>query len=273
MAGCWPGCRFKGKGPERFVETLILALLVGASTGLLLGLVGGGGSILTVPALIYLLGQRVGPATTISLAVVGLTAAFGSFQKYRRQRDSIRLDYALVLALLGLVGAQAGNWLNKTLPDKVTLGGFAVLMIAVAGLMLRPPKLGFVASEKLVHVRARWLRAGSIGLGLGFLTGLFGVGGGFLIVPALVLLLDFPMRYAAATSLVVIALNSLSALAGRWPLSGFDPYLAATLVVTGIAGTWAGNKFADRIPDKTLRKIFAWLVIGLGIYIGWQALK
>ena len=249
--------------------TFILALVVGAFSGLLLGLVGGGGSILTVPALIYLLGQRVGPATTISLAVVGLNAAFGGFQKYRQQRDSLCLDYALALALLGLVGAQAGNWLNKTLPEKVTLGGFALLMLIVAGLMLHPPKLSQVEGEELSPLRNRWLWVGSIGLGLGFLTGLFGVGGGFLIVPALVLLLDFPMRYATATSLVIIALNSISALAGRWPLAGFDTGLALTLVVSGIAGIWAGSKLADRIPDKTLRKLFAWLVIGLGLYIGW----
>ena len=253
--------------------TFILALIVGAFTGLLLGLVGGGGSILTVPALIYLLEQGVGPATTISLAVVGLNAAFGSFQKYRRQRTSIRLDYALAMAVSGLVGAQAGNWLNKTLPEKVTLGGFGLLMLLVAVLMLRPPRLSLLSAEKLPPLRERWLRVGSIGLGLGFLTGLFGVGGGFLIVPALVLLLNFPMRYATATSLVVIALNSFSALVGRWPLAGFDVGLALTLVITGIAGTWAGSKFADRIPDKTLRKVFAWLVIGLGLYIGWQALR
>ncbi len=254
------------------METFILALVVGACTGLLLGLVGGGGSILTVPALIYLLGQHVGPATTISLAVVGLNAAFGGLQKYRKQPDAIRLDYALALALLGLVGTQAGNWLNKTLPEKVTLGGFALLVIVVAGLMLRPPKLNPLMAEELPPLRHRWLRVGIIGLGLGFLTGLFGVGGGFLIVPALVLLLGFPMHYATGTSLVVIALNSISALAGRWPLAGFDGGLALTLMATGIAGTWAGSKFADRIPDKTLRKGFAWLVIALGLYIGWQAL-
>ncbi len=249
-----------------------MALVVGACTGLLLGLVGGGGSILTVPALIYLLEQRVGPATTISLAVVGLNAAFGGFQKYRRQHDSIRLDYALALALLGLVGTQAGNWLNKTLPDHVTLGGFALLMIVVAILMLRPPKFKAGVAGELASVRTRWLRVGIIGVGLGFLTGLFGVGGGFLIVPALVLLLDFPMRFATGTSLVVIALNSLSALAGRWPLTGFDGGLALTLIATGLAGTWVGSKFADRIPEKTLRKVFAWMVIALGFYIGWQAL-
>ncbi len=253
--------------------TLILALVVGAISGLLLGLVGGGGSILTVPALVYLLGQRVGPATTISLAVVGLNAAFGGWQKYRKQPGSIRLDYALSMALSGLVGAQAGNWLNKTLPERVTLGGFALLMIMVAGLMLRPPKLSPARPEELPLLRKNWLRVGSIGLGLGFLTGLFGVGGGFLIVPALVLLLDFPMHYATGTSLVVIALNSVSALIGRWPLTGFDTGLTLTLVISGIAGTWAGSRLSDRIPDKILRKVFAWLVIGLGLFIGWQALS
>lgn len=255
------------------MDTLIIALVVGAITGLLLGLVGGGGSILTVPALIYLLGLGVGPATTISLAVIGLTAAFGTLQKYREQRDAIRLDYALALALLGLAGAQAGNWLNRALPEKVTLGGFGLLMLVVAGLMLLPPKLNPLPGEELPGLRKRWLCVGVIGLGLGFMTGLFGVGGGFLIVPALVLRLNFPVRYAAATSLVVITLNSLSALLGRWPMAGFDIDLALTLVVAGIAGTWGGSKLARRIPDKTMRKLFAWLVIVLGLYMGWQALS
>ncbi len=247
--------------------------MIGAVTGLVMGLVGGGGSILSVPALIYLLGQRVGPATTISLAVVGLTAAFGSFQKYRQQPGSIRSDYALTMALLGLVGAQAGNWLNKTLPERVTLVGFAMLMLIVATLMLRPPKLNSDRSEELRPVRERRLLVSMIGLGLGFMTGLFGVGGGFLIVPALVLLLDFPMRYATGTSLLVIALNSFSALIGRWPLAGFDSGLALALLFTGIVGSWAGSRMSDSIPDKTLRKMFAWLVIGLGVYIGWRAVS
>ncbi|HEX2910138.1 MAG TPA: sulfite exporter TauE/SafE family protein [Chloroflexia bacterium] len=254
------------------MSTIILALVVGAVTGLMLGLVGGGGSILTVPALIYLLGQGVGPATTISLVVVGANAAFGGIQRYRHNSKAIRLDYAFALAATGLIGAQAGNWLNRNLPDKVTLGAFALLMLLVAGLMLRPPRLAKMENVVVPALGHRWVRVGLIGLGLGFMTGLFGVGGGFLIVPALVLLLDFPMSFATGTSLVVIALNSLSALLGRWPLAGLDLGLALTLIATGFAGTWLGGKLAHRMQDKTLRIVFAWMIVALSFYIGARVL-
>lgn len=258
------------------MATIFLALLIGLSTGLLLGLVGGGGSILTVPALIYLLGMGVGPATTISLVVVGANAAFGAWQQHRRQQQTgsgstLRVDYALVLGVCGLLGTQAGNWLNRTLPEQMTLLGFALLMLAVAFLMLKP-SLHKIPSTELPGLGQTWLKTGLIGLGLGFLTGLFGVGGGFLIVPALILLLSFPMRLASATSLLVIALNSFSALLGRWPLPGLDLGLAAALLVAGLSGTALGARVASKLPDKTLRKIFVWLVLALGIYMIFRTL-
>ncbi len=246
--------------------SILLALSIGLVTGLLLGLVGGGGSILTVPALVYLVGVGVGPATTISLFVVGANAAYGAARQWRVNRGNLKVGYALALASTGLIGAQVGNWVNRILPDRLLLAGFAFLMLLVAILMLRPPKLSNVKIE-LAPLNQHWLKAGVIGLGLGFLTGLFGVGGGFLIVPALVLLLGFGMRSATATSLLVIALNSASALVGRWPLAGFDPGLAITLLAAGLAGTTLGGKLGDRAPDKMLRLAFAWVVIGLGIYI------
>ncbi|NWJ46975.1 MAG: sulfite exporter TauE/SafE family protein [Chloroflexi bacterium] len=241
----------------------IVTLAIGLITGLLLGLVGGGGSILTVPALIYLLGIGISPATTISLFVVGTNAVYGAV---RQRGSNLNVSYALALASTGLAGAQIGNWLNRTLPDRLLMAGFALLMLLVAGLMLRPPKLSNLRNEP-APLKLLWFKVGLIGLGLGFLTGLFGVGGGFLIVPSLVLLLGFPMRSAAATSLLVIALNSFSALAGRWPLVGFDPALAFTLLAAGLVGTTVGAKLAKLIPDKTLRFIFAWVVIAIGIYI------
>ncbi len=248
------------------MSSIILAIVIGLTTGLLLGLVGGGGSILTVPALIYLLGMSLSPATTTALVVVGANAAYGALRK-QCQGSPLRVDYALALGSTGLIGAQLGNWLNHTLPERVTLLGFALLMLAVASLMLKPPRLKTSKTVLVPGLRQLWLKVGLIGLGLGFLTGLFGVGGGFLIVPALVLLLNFPMQLASATSLLVIALNSLSALLGRWPLPGLDLGLAASLLLAGMTGTTLGSKLANKLPDKTLRKIFAWLVIGLGIYM------
>ncbi len=203
-------------------------------------------------------------------AAVYTGLAYGAARPASTNRPNLKASYALALALTGLAGTQAGNWLNRILPDRLLLGGFALLMVLVASLMLRPLKLSKMP-DKLAPLKEIWLRIGIIGLGLGFLTGLFGVGGGFLIVPALVLLLNFPMRAASSTSLLVIAFNSASALLGRWPLPGFDPVLALILLAAGLAGTTVGAKLADRLPDKTLRIIFAWLVIGLGFYIAARA--
>ncbi|MBN9391461.1 MAG: sulfite exporter TauE/SafE family protein [Chloroflexi bacterium] len=255
------------------MASFFVALAIGLTTGLILALVGGGGSILTVPALLYLLGMSIGPATTTSLVVVGANAAFGAWRVYRRNGLSVlRVDYGVALGLSGLIGTQVGNWLNHTLPAQVTLLGFALLMLAVAIPMLRPPRLETKNAE-ISKPGANWLKVGLIGLGLGFLTGLFGVGGGFLIVPALTLLLGFPMRQASATSLLVIFINSLSALLGRWPLDGLDWGLLAALLVGGVTGTWLGGNLGHKLADKKLRQIFAWLVVIIGVYIAWQALK
>ena len=254
------------------MTTLVFALLIGLVTGLILSLVGGGGSILTVPALLYLLGMGIGPATTTSLVVVGANAAYGAWHQYRRYGPTVlRIDYGIALGVTGLLGTQVGNWLNRNLPGQLTLLGFALLMIAVAVPMLRPPRLESKQAE-IEHPRKNLLKIVLIGLGLGFLTGLFGVGGGFLIVPALVLFLGFPMRQASATSLLVIFINSLSALLGRWPLAGLDLGLLALLLLGGIVGTRLGGTLGHKLPDKTLRRIFAWLVIVVGIYMAWQVL-
>jgi uncharacterized protein len=254
--------------------SLLLAVIVGLTTGVLLGLLGGGGSILAVPALIYLLDLKVGPATTVSLIVVGLNSVYGVFRHWRRAPQTLKVDYALALGATGLFGTQVGNWLNHTLPERLLLGSFALMMLLVAGLMLRPPRLNQGVNIKPVipSLGSNWFKVGLVGLGLGFLTGLFGVGGGFLIVPALVLLLGFGMRMAAATSLLVIVLNSFSALVGRWPLVGLDFGLISILLVAGLFGLTAGNKLAERLPEKTLRRVFAWVIVAIAGYVAFRAL-
>lgn len=254
----------------------ILMLLVGAVTGLLLGLVGGGGSILTVPALVILLDMNATVATTTALVVVGFNAAYGAFRQSRSQPELLQIRCALVLGLVGLIGTQVGNWLNHKLSEQFLLTGFAILMLIIALLMLRPIKLD-QNHEQLACLRRgqNWADRTKIlgaGFGLGFLTGLFGVGGGFLIVPALVLLLGFAIKTAGATSLLIITLNSLAALAGRYPWSGLDWALALILLGMGIAGTHIGGRLAARLEAKTLRKVFAWLVIGLGSYMLYRSL-
>lgn len=250
---------------------MILAWLGAISIGLSLGLLGSGGSILTVPVLIYLVGQDEKVAIAGSLAVVGTIALAGALQYLR----SGQVDWRNVgwFGVPGMIGTWIGAMIAAYISGLVQLALFAGVMLLAAVMMLRGNGL---ADDSISEPRERW-KIAIDGLGVGALTGLVGVGGGFLIVPALVLLGGLNMHRAVATSLVIIALKSysgfikyLSVLSDQglqldWPILG---------VVTGlgIAGSWAGNKLAGRIPQKTLRKIFGVFLVLMGIYILWQTL-
>src|SRR5581483_10609943 len=179
---------------------------------------GAGGSILTVPILVYALGVPVQAATGTSLAIVGLNAAAGAADQLRRGRVLPRTG--LAFGASGLVGALAGAWLNHQLQGEVVLVLFSLLMVGAAAAMLRRrPADRSDGFEERYDARG-WLRLAAVGLGIGFLSGFFGVGGGFLIVPALVLVLGLPMRYAVGTSLLAIALNAVWGLAGHLSFGG-----------------------------------------------------
>ena len=210
---------------------LIVAIPVGLLIGLSLGALGGGGSILTVPALVYLLGMDTRAATTGSLIIVGVTAVFGMLA--HRRDGHVRVLQGMVFGALGAAGAVAGTRLSLAVPPDVLLAGFAVLMLAVAALMLTrrrvPAAAGGTGSRRTGavgradhHLHPRFVcacpRAAKVlvaAVAVGLMTGFFGVGGGFLVVPALVLALDFPMPVAVGTSLLVIAINSATSLVAR----------------------------------------------------------
>lgn len=189
--------------------TVLLAVVFGSLIGLLLGLVGGGGSILTVPILVYVLDQGVHEATATSLVIVGATALIGAVPHARAGRVAIRT--ALLFGGSGIAGAFAGTALNARVSGPVILLLFGLLMLAVAARMAvgSRPVPGEVDDAPLIGFR--WEVVAS-GLVVGVLTGFFGVGGGFLIVPALVLVLGLPMRLAVGTSLVVIAINAAAGI-------------------------------------------------------------
>ena len=234
--------------------------------GVSLGLLGSGGSILTVPVLVYLLGQDEKVAIAGSLAIVGTIALAGSLQ-YLRSR---LIDYraVIVFGIPGMAGTYLGAWSAKFVPGVAQLALFALVMLLASYFMLRPPKLNVAKPQT---PRAGWKIAAD-GLAVGLLTGLVGVGGGFLIVPALVLLGGLTMHKAVATSLVIIALKSYS---------GFVKYLdvldqqnleldwSAIGLVTGlgIAGSFLGSLLATRIPQRKLQQTFGAFLIVMGIYI------
>lgn len=248
----------------------LLPLLFGAAIGLSLGAIGGGGSILTVPILVYVIGQEAHAATATSLAVVGATSLAGAIPHWRAGRVS--LATALPFGLAGIGGAFVGAWMNHLVPGRLILGLFGILMLLVAARMIVASRLPLPVRGGAAVVTAggdweRWLRVAVAGLTVGLLTGFFGVGGGFLIVPALVLVLGFGMRSAVGTSLVVIAINSASGLLAHLRYGGIDVGLSLLFVVGGVVGALLGAAVAGRVDERRLQRWFAALVVAVGIWL------
>ncbi len=183
-------------------------MALGFAIGGSLGLLGGGGSILTVPALVYVVGQSPQAAIATSLAIVGANSGLGAWFHFRQ--GTLKWKVALLFGLAGMVAAYPAAQLSRHLPGGLLLVTFAALMLVVGAVMLLRRE-----SDTSGHTPHGWLSILAGGLAVGAMTGLLGVGGGFLIVPALILLVGLPMKEAVGTSLAVIALNSASALAGH----------------------------------------------------------
>jgi uncharacterized protein len=233
--------------------------------GVSLGLLGSGGSILTVPVLVYLVGQDEKVAIAGSLFIVGSIALAGSLQFIRA--GFINWRSVATFGLPGMAGTYLGAALAAYVSGLTQLALFAVVMLLASYLMLRPIKL----TEGSHTPRAMWKIAGD-GLVVGIITGLVGVGGGFLIVPALVLLGGLSMHHAVATSLVIIALKSFSGfykyldvlseqdLSRDWPVLWL-------ITVLGIAGSIVGSRLARRVHQDRLKRWFGYFLIVMGIYI------
>lgn len=235
------------------------ALLAGGAVGLSLGALGGGGSVLAVPALIYLLGFTPAAATTASLLIVAATSATALFAHARA--GTVRWKPGAAFAAAGLVPAALAGAAAARLPQSALTVAFAAVAAAAAAGMLRPERGTATAGTGLP---ARPARAAGAGAGLGALTGLLGVGGGFLAVPALVTVLAFEMRAAVGTSLLVISVNSLASLAVR---SGsavpVDWGVVAPFTAAAILGAWDGRRLASRISGRLLRRLFGALLLAV----------
>ena len=249
------------------------ALGLGAVIGLLLGLFGGGGSILAVPALVYGAGQPLTAAVPTSLLVVGISSAVALLPRIRAQQ--IRWRIAAIVGGAGAGAAFAGAAVNRLLDPRVVLIGFAALMVAAALQMLRgdgEPGGDCALPGGAVNWRGCLPKAIGTGLTVGFLTGLFGVGGGFLIVPALVLLLGLPMPSAVGTSLVIIMLNSAAGFAAHTGDAAIDYRITGAFTPAAIAGSLAASRLGTRLPANRLRPAFAYLVIAVAALVVAQAL-
>jgi uncharacterized membrane protein YfcA len=279
--------------PTRVAASVPLGFLIGLS----LGALGGGGSILAVPALVYGAGETSHVATTTSLIVVGVSALVGTMGHLRAGR--VRLIWGLTFGLVGIGGSYLGSASSQAVPDDVLLLAFAgLILVAAWRLRGRPVETPCHAKQHTSartiiqapgdavsantsgpdpappaktpdHARtamgtaARVVIAGTV---VGFLTGFFGVGGGFVVVPALVLTLGYEMPVAVGTSLVVIALSSAEGLLFRLSSGDVDWAVAIPFTAAAIAGVLLGDGIAARVPAARLTTWFVWLMVAVALY-------
>lgn len=243
---------------------LILVLALSVVIGLSLGVLGGGGSILTVPILVYVGGFEAKEAIAASLFVVGVTSAVSVLSHARGGRVMWRTG--LIFGAAGMAGAFVGGLLGGHIPGQILLIAFAIMMVATSVAMLRGRKKKNDGAPPVRHELplGRVLLDGAV---VGLVTGLVGAGGGFLVVPALVLLGGLPMSVAVGTSLVVIAMKSFAGLAGYLTTVQLDWGITLGVTAAAIVGTLAGSRLAGRIPEAALRKAFGWFVLAMGTFV------
>jgi uncharacterized membrane protein YfcA len=251
------------------MASLPALIAYGLFIGISLGLTGGGGSIITVPLLVYLVGQPVHAAIPTSLVVVGATALSG----YARRVSHANTFDGVMVGLAGVFGAVPGRLLAALFSGRMLLLLFALIMLLAAIFMFRSKTY-----EARTGGRPHWALVVAVGVGIGFLTGFLGVGGGFLIVPGLVLLLGMPMATAIPTSLLVIAINCASSLIGPLVLGrgaaatgAIDWRVAVLLVAGGIVGAFAGRAVAGRLNQRALKHVFAVFVFVVGAFVAASA--
>jgi len=243
--------------------------------GLSLGLIGGGGSILTVPVLVYLFGVEPVMATAYSLFIVGLTSAVGVFPKYKEGLVDVRTGLIFGAPSIATVFLTR-QWLVPNIPNTIwqindfvltksvmLMLLFAILMVAASVSMIRDPKTTSTQSELSFNYPLIVLEGAIVGV----LTGLVGAGGGFLIIPALVLLTKLPMKKAVGTSLLIIAAKSLIGFTSDASQQTMDWTLLLSITLMAVAGLFAGNALSKKIEGGKLKKGFGWFVLIMGVYI------
>lgn len=237
------------------------AILIGLS----LGLTGAGGSILTLPVLVYLAGLPPNQAVGPSLLIVGVSALMGAIQRFRS--GGVHLPAAGMFVASGAAGALAGARLTHLLRPEVLMWVFAGLMVLIAARMLLPG--GSAIPPEPECKPARCLAAG---LGVGVLTGFLGVGGGFLLMPALMKFARLPLKTATGTSLAVISCNSAAGFLGHLRDAPVPWSLTLGFTATAAAGVWLGGRAASRLPEALLKRAFAVLVLLTAAFTLWKSL-
>lgn len=249
----------------------ISAILAGLLTGIVLGIFGSGGSIITTPALLYLLHIEAKSAIAMSMGIVAITATITALQHWRK--GNVNIKVTVVFGLFGMLGTYAGARLGVITPVLIQLTLFALVMYAAAWKMLKPSRPHRSVGSAVVTVsegctsRRCFTHIALHGVVVGVLTGLVGVGGGFLIVPALVLLSGLPMKQAIGTSLAIVSLKSFAGFAGYAGEVPIDYGLMGLFAAVAIVGSVAGTRLAHHLSPKSLKKGFAVFLIFVASYI------
>ena len=257
---------------------IVEALLIGAFVGIVVGSLGAGGGILSVPILVYILGQDPHQATGLSLIIVGLTAAVSLATRARS--GNVAWREGALFALAGLVGTWAGSALGPLVSARALMLSFCALLGAVAVFMVRSQLRPSVASSSdeaggAADVQGPWTlvticRVVALATLTGFLTGFFGVGGGFAIVPALHLALRYPMKRASATSLLVMVITAAfgvvsRSLAGSFTITAEAGVMVALFTAASMGGGIVGARLTKRVSNRVLGLVFAALLVCVAV--------
>jgi uncharacterized protein len=252
----------------------VFGYIAAVSIGIILGLMGGGGSILSIPILVYLFHVDAVMASAYSLFIVGTTSLVGAIPKYREHLVNIRTGFIFGIPSIASIFITR-KWIVPAIPDVIftiddfqltkrilLLGIFALLMILASHSMIRKP-----GEPKNDDHDVRIFLTMAEGLLIGFLTGLVGAGGGFLIIPALVLLTRLPFKTAVGTSLFIIAINSLIGFFGDVLNYKMNWSFLLTITSLAVAGIFIGNRLQRKVQSQELRKAFGWLILAMGLFI------
>jgi uncharacterized membrane protein YfcA len=235
------------------------ALVLAAAIGISLGALGAGGSLITLPVLVYVAGIPAHTAISMSLVIVGATSVFGVWLHHRHGQVDARA--VLMLGSGGTLGAFLGSSLTHRVSEEVLMLSFALLMLTAGAAMLRTKP-----DAKLLP-RCSPPRCLSIGAAVGVLTGFLGVGGGFVIVPALIIFSGLAPKTAVGSSLAIIGLNSAAGLLGHLRYADVDWMLTLAFLAVALAGMWLGEKICTQISQQALRRLFAWFVIVVAVIV------
>lgn len=270
---------------------IVITLLAGSLVGFSLGLTGGGGAIFAVPLLVYLIGLPTREAVGVSLLTIGATSLVGFL--YRARKGQVEMLTGVVFALAGMIGAPIGSKIADAVPENILIVLFSILMIAIAGRMAWKAKTPSSQLPILPHrdddpgptckrdpegklrmTSPCAILLAVVGLGAGVLTGMFGVGGGFIIVPALVTFAGMGMQRAIGTSLLVITLVSVSGVVSQ--IAGgrnLSVEIASFFTLGSVLGLFAGTALATRLAGPVLQRLFAVAILAVACLVLYQALS